>query len=702
VDKLISHAERAPKPLTRIRSDVPAELARVLDKMMAKSPKDRYQTPAAVAEALAPFLSEPDQRRPRRRLVATLAAAVAGLLLLGGVIYVATDNGQLVIDSKVDDVQVVVSKGGEQVEVIDLKSGTTVKRLPSGDYQVSLKGDRADVKLNKRGFTISRWGETVVTVREEPALAGGKTRRLKGFAATDPTITRDGVKSEQGGWRIDASEPRTVRLFELPKPAVEDGIITYRAKIKSEKLQGKAYLEMWCRVPGLGEFFSKGLQNPIQGTTDWSSYEIPFFLKKGQTPDLLKLNVNMEGKGTVWIKDVEVHFTSSVKDKSVDQERQSKFDAGSKAAEAWLKLVDQGKYAESWEQSSKANREGITKQEMVKIYQDLFGKFGKLVSRRLSHPFTPDGEHVLVYFKTVYKNLEVLETVTTVQEKDGQWRVEGYQYAAQSSEAVIEAALRAADAWLKLKDQEKYDQCWEQSSAFSKKSVSKEDVVKLQKELLKKMGKVQSRARVTRQFETALPGAPAGEYVFIEYQAKYSILKDTVETVIPMLDKDGQWRVASYHYAPGKHEFAEFADKQAPGKERRIKAFGPKDKPLDHVVADEGGWRIDLKKDTTVHLFEIADPGVEQCTLLYRLKIKTKLKGEVYQVMWCRLPKLGGFFSKGLDKKVSGNTDWTTVAIPFFLEKGQRPDLLKLDLVATGSGTIWIKDVEVVRVPKTP
>ena len=35
---------------------------------------------------------------------------------------------------------------------------------------------------------------------------------------------------------------------------------------------------MWCRLPGRGEFFSKGLHNKVQGTTDWASYEIPFFL----------------------------------------------------------------------------------------------------------------------------------------------------------------------------------------------------------------------------------------------------------------------------------------------------------------------------------------------------------------------------------------------------------------------------------------
>ncbi len=63
---------------------------------------------------------------------------------------------------------------------------------------------------------------------------------------------------------------------------------------------------MWCRLPGHGEFFSKGFPNAVKGTTEWAAYEISFYLKKGQSPDLIKLNLAFEGAGTVWIKDVEL------------------------------------------------------------------------------------------------------------------------------------------------------------------------------------------------------------------------------------------------------------------------------------------------------------------------------------------------------------------------------------------------------------
>ena len=63
---------------------------------------------------------------------------------------------------------------------------------------------------------------------------------------------------------------------------------------------------MWCRLPGRSEFFSKGYQQAVSGTVDWARYEIPFHLKRGQKPDLIKLNVVVEGPGTVWLRNVEL------------------------------------------------------------------------------------------------------------------------------------------------------------------------------------------------------------------------------------------------------------------------------------------------------------------------------------------------------------------------------------------------------------
>ena len=58
-EKLIWHQVRRPTPIRELRPEVPEGLAEVLDKMIAKDPAQRYQTPAELAEALAPFTQEP-------------------------------------------------------------------------------------------------------------------------------------------------------------------------------------------------------------------------------------------------------------------------------------------------------------------------------------------------------------------------------------------------------------------------------------------------------------------------------------------------------------------------------------------------------------------------------------------------------------------------------------------------------------------
>ncbi len=52
---LQAHQSKEATPLDQLRPDVPAELAAVVAKMMAKDPAGRYQKPAEVVQALAPF-----------------------------------------------------------------------------------------------------------------------------------------------------------------------------------------------------------------------------------------------------------------------------------------------------------------------------------------------------------------------------------------------------------------------------------------------------------------------------------------------------------------------------------------------------------------------------------------------------------------------------------------------------------------------
>jgi hypothetical protein len=126
-------------------------------------------------------------------------------------------------------------------------------------------------------------------------------------------ITQSGVEFDKevssdgkGSLKIVATEPTVVRLFELGDIDVENARLIYQAKVRTEGIEGQVFLEMWCHFPGKGEFFSRGLQTPLTGTTNWTTEETPFFLKKGENPDNVKLNLVINGKGTTWIDDIRV------------------------------------------------------------------------------------------------------------------------------------------------------------------------------------------------------------------------------------------------------------------------------------------------------------------------------------------------------------------------------------------------------------
>ncbi len=136
---------------------------------------------------------------------------------------------------------------------------------------------------------------------------------LRSFPLNDMEglITQTGVQIDRqissdgnGSLRIEATKPVTIRLFETDDIDIENARLIYQAKVKTENVQGQVFLEMLCHFPGKGEFFSRGLMTPLSGSTDWTTQETPFFLRSGENPDNIKLNLVIDGKGSVWIDDI--------------------------------------------------------------------------------------------------------------------------------------------------------------------------------------------------------------------------------------------------------------------------------------------------------------------------------------------------------------------------------------------------------------
>jgi hypothetical protein len=140
--------------------------------------------------------------------------------------------------------------------------------------------------------------------REHAALAlEANATTLKTFTTQDPTIAGQ-LSVVDDAWRLDAQQAQTLQLFELHNPEVGPGAVFYHADLRTEDFDGRVYLEMWCRFPGRGEFFSRGYSDALSGTTDWRPRQTPFLLTEELKPDLVRLNLVVEGTGRVWVRNV--------------------------------------------------------------------------------------------------------------------------------------------------------------------------------------------------------------------------------------------------------------------------------------------------------------------------------------------------------------------------------------------------------------
>jgi hypothetical protein len=250
---LQAHVSMEARPLDQVREGVPAELAAVVAKMMAKDPAQRYQKPAEVAQALVPFIKAAGKALPteaagkgatpekpgrtetamegsatiaqaqkrvagrRHRAPAPKAAlgkwwlvgvgvAVLGLAVLFGVVFKlkTTDGSILVVEVNEPGAEVFVD--GEKVTVTWGKDGKTA--------EVRVKPGTRKVELTKDGFTTS--GEEVTVAEGERKVIIARLEKLPG--ATDekafvPLFNGKDLK----GWKTHPLQPGYWR--------VEDGVL---------------------------------------------------------------------------------------------------------------------------------------------------------------------------------------------------------------------------------------------------------------------------------------------------------------------------------------------------------------------------------------------------------------------------------------------------------------------------------------------
>ncbi len=108
------------------------------------------------------------------------------------------------------------------------------------------------------------------------------------------------------------------------------------------------------------------------------------------------------------------------------------------------------------------------------------------------------------------------------------------------------AAKAAADIWLALVDDNRYEPSYQTAAGIFQKLVTREQWVKLAGSGRTLLGKARFRTVKDTKFSATMPGAPDGQYVVIHYAASFEKKASAAETVTVLLDGDGQWKVCGY------------------------------------------------------------------------------------------------------------------------------------------------------------
>ena len=260
-----------PEPPSALRPELDPRLNAICLKAIAKAPEDRFGSMREFAEALTEHLRGPGteaaraeaekdtateaipdlpsidisparpttrslwlgsltQRRGKSWLFAG-AGALAGLILLGGILTLAIPRGTLVVETLDDDVKIAVLRGGQEVTIIDTKTDMHIT-LRAGQYELELFDGKPGLQLSSTKFTLTRGDRVLVRVelvedREEVQLAAKP--ELHGPLGPSHQ-RRDQPKSVQEQMLVEAHAERSGPLVEL---ADEKGVRIDRTTVES-------------------------------------------------------------------------------------------------------------------------------------------------------------------------------------------------------------------------------------------------------------------------------------------------------------------------------------------------------------------------------------------------------------------------------------------------------------------------------------
>ena len=160
-----------PEPPSTHRRALAPRLEAICTRAISKAPKDRYASMQEFADTLTEYLKleTPPRRRSSPWYIA-VCGALAGLILLGVILTVSIPGrDSLVIETLDDAVEVIVSRGGETVRIIDTATDREVS-LRAGEYHLKLADGQPGLRLSTDRFVLKRGGRVIAKIerREKP------------------------------------------------------------------------------------------------------------------------------------------------------------------------------------------------------------------------------------------------------------------------------------------------------------------------------------------------------------------------------------------------------------------------------------------------------------------------------------------------------------------------------------------------------
>ncbi|XZE46584.1 protein kinase domain-containing protein [Pirellulaceae bacterium SH467] len=277
IDKLRLLAHHHPPKIQTLRPDLPDRFASILDSLLRTDPKLRPASAAHVAESLAPFSESSDLQRLASQMkqlsvpidgeresqllraasrsvpTATKAASqpsgsgsrgwIAGVLcalvplafFLGVWIKLDTNEGQLIIESELDEGQISIKKEKGGIEKkLTIETGNTVTRLQGGVYMLEFDSPSTGIEIDRDQFTINN-GQTVIArvrkVKKEEGASAGEAPSPAEAATVQQKPRYEGKTIEE--WLDVLVNEKSPILWEQ---AFEGFIILYNSETDKELL----------------------------------------------------------------------------------------------------------------------------------------------------------------------------------------------------------------------------------------------------------------------------------------------------------------------------------------------------------------------------------------------------------------------------------------------------------------------------------